>query len=274
MIKFFIRLIGIYLNTLSLIAPKLAGKQCFYIFCIPFKAKLKPRQQAFLNTGNPSDVDVDGIQVKKYTWGKGPRHILFVHGWQSNAYRWKNYIDSMDHEAFTLHAFDAPGHGNSGSLYANVPLYEKALLNIVAEIPNLDSIVAHSIGSFACFYYLHEHQPRINKFISMAPPFRVDEFVGEYRKQLGLWDRPVKHMVDYFVTYAGKEVYYFDLDKLAPKLTYETLLIHDLYDKDTDYKHSERLHDIMQDATLFSTDSFGHKLKSPVVIRKIIDFIG
>ncbi len=264
---------GIYLNTLSLISPKLAGKHCFFIFCVPFKVKLKPAQQSFLNTGNPQDLDVDGIKVKKYTWGKGPRHILFVHGWQSNAYRWKDYIEKIDFESFTVHAFDAPGHGNSGSLYANVPLYEKSLSKIVPSIPKLETIIAHSIGAFACFYYLHENRPDIEKFVSMAPPFKVTDFVQEYRKQLGLWDRPVHEMVDYFVTYAGKKASYFDLDNLAPSLDYETLLVHDIDDKDTSYHHSERLHDIMKDARLFSTDNFGHKLKSPVVIKEILDFI-
>jgi len=123
--KIITTLLGLYLNTINLISSRIGGKQSFFIFCYPFKAKIKPNQQAFLDTAVPFKLPVDDFEIQGYKWGSGSRNLLFVHGWQSNAYRWKDYIETIDQNEFTIYAFDAPGHGNSGSTIANVPLFAK-----------------------------------------------------------------------------------------------------------------------------------------------------
>jgi len=266
-------IIGIYFNVLSYLAPKFAGKQSFYFFCIPFKAKLKPKHQAFLNTAIKKELSVDGQQIMSYCWGNGPKTILFVHGWQSNTYRWKQYIDKVDKTKYKILAFDAPGHGNSEGRYSNVPLYERAMKQVVNEYGIPSIIVSHSIGAFASMYFLHKHKISLDRFVSLATPFTAIQFVDFFQSELKLSDRAIKYMKAHFDQYAGHPPEYFSLDKFAGSIDAQCLLIHDEGDTTTSVENSQQLHRMLKDSELDVTEGFGHGLRNKWVIKKTLGFI-
>ncbi len=271
--KFIAKIIGAYLNFLSLLAPKLAGKQGFLFFCYPFKAKLKADQQSFLDTADSETIAVDRIPVRLYRWGSGKEQVLFVHGWQSNAYRWKSYIEKIDLKRYSVYAFDAPGHGNSGNRICNVPLYEKSIRAIERKVGQFDAFVGHSIGSFSVLYYLfkNNHQPR--QLVSLAPPMDVRSFFDFYQKTLGLNQRAIKSLEDYFTAYVGNVVDYFSIDRFAQNLQSTSLLIHDQGDESTPHRASEVLNEILPDAHLLSTKGLGHKLRDESIITTVVEFL-
>src|SRR5882672_11083788 len=87
------KLIGSYLNLMACFSTHLAGRQGFYLFCTPQSAPLKEHQKKFLNAAEKASFVSEGQNIQVYRWGKGPKKVLFLHGWQSHSFRWKNYIE-------------------------------------------------------------------------------------------------------------------------------------------------------------------------------------
>lgn len=266
-------IIGTYFNLLVLVFPKVAGKQSFYFFCIPFKAKLKPKQQKFLNTATQKNLLVEKKTLKTYQWGTGPKTILFVHGWQSNSYRWKNYIDKIDKTKYRIIAFDAPGHGNSDGLFCNVPLYEKALNEVIKEYGKPDTLIAHSIGSFSSMYFMRKNKSEIKKYVSLATPFTALQFIEVLQSELNLSDKSITQLKLYFKNHVGKPPEYFSLDNFSPFIQSKSLIIHDKNDKMTSSNHSKKLHGLLSNSTLVITQGYDHRLKGETIVDKVYEFI-
>ena len=267
------KLISWYFRFLSYISPTAVGKQAFYLFCVPFKAKLKLKHQVFLDTSIKKELMIEGKKVQAYRWGNGHTKIIMVHGWQSNAYRWRKYIEQLDKSKYTLIAFDAPGHGNSEGLFCNVPLYEKTLRGIVDHYGKPDCMITHSIGAFSSLYFLHKNEFEVDKFISMASPFSAEQFTKVYKAELNLSPRVVKQLEVYFNQYTGHPISYYSLDNFAPAIGARTLLIHDQKDKVTNINNSIKLNEKLRSSELWATDGYGHSLRSENVVRKVSKFI-
>ncbi len=276
--KIILQLISYYFNLLAWINPKISGKQAFYLFAYPFKAKLKKSQQKFLNSAEQFKLNVENKNVQCYKWGKGKETILFVHGWQSHSYRWKPYINSFDKKKYTLYAFDAPGHGNSEGPFCSIPLYEKTMDALMSREGQMDHLIAHSIGSFACASYMYHHQYSPFSYISLASPFTANEFIADFRKRLQLTEKVHRHMSEYFIKYTGHPIQYYShktFNKaIKPK---NTLIIHDKQDEATPYKNGIKLNQLMKKASmkveLLITDGFKHSLRNPSVLEKVIAFV-
>lgn len=266
--------LSIYLNAINLFSSRIGGKHAFYIFCYPFKARISTKQQAFLDTAHQFKLPVDDFEIQCYRWGSGPKNILFVHGWQSNAYRWKKYIENLPQDQFTIYAFDAPGHGNSGSRIGNVPLYEKAIQIIMDHIGNAESIVSHSIGSFSSLYYIKEHpelQP--NKMVSLATPDSIDDFLQYYFESFKLSKRTIQNFINYFNAYTQKDLSVFRLENLLSNNTSSGLIIHDEEDETVTVDYSKKLNKLWPHSTLVITNGLGHKLKHEKIVRMVNKFV-
>lgn len=276
--KLLSRLIGFYFNTVSWIFPSWVAKQAFYLFGHPFKAKLSSTHQHFLKTGNPRNLEVKGKKVQYYTWGTGEEKLLFVHGWQSHAYRWKSFIESFDHKKYTLYAFDAPGHGNSEGSFCTVPLYEDSMFALMQKHGPMDHLVAHSIGSFSTASYMFNHDFKVKSYISLASPFSAEEFLLHFYEQLALSKRAKKYLKKHFENYIKSPVEDFTLAKFSTGIQPErTLIIHDKMDESTPIENALKFHELLKEenleVTLVRTDQLKHNLRSPKVVEMVVSFV-
>jgi pimeloyl-ACP methyl ester carboxylesterase len=267
-------IIGAGLNTASLIAPEKAGKFGFELFCRPFRGKLTARHKEFLQLASQFKLNHEGEQVQVYRWGAGPRKVLFLHGWQSHTYRWKNYIDALDKEIFTIYGLDAPGHGLSTGRFLSVPLYSEVIKKLLIEIGSVDTIVSHSLGGFTAIYTAY-HQPQLApaKMVVMAPPAEAQEFFDFYATTLKLSNRAVNVTIQHFEKVIGKPPAYFSVPAFAGQLTLPGLLIHDEEDDETSVENSKAIHRAWKNSRLIITKGKGHNLKSPELITETIEFI-
>lgn len=255
-------------------SSKIGGRHAFFIFCYPFKAKITKKQQAFLDTAHQFKLPVEDFEIQCYRWGHGPKNVLFVHGWQSNSYRWRLFIDSIPKDEYTIYAFDAPGHGNSGSTIGNVPLYEKSIQIVMDHVGELETIVSHSIGSFSCLYYISQHpelQP--NKLVTLAPPDSIDDFLDYYFSILNLSAKTKRNFKQFFVNYTEKDLSFFRLENLLDSNKSKGLIIHDEGDKTVTVDYSKKLHSLWPYSKLVITRGLGHKLKSDTIVRMVNEFV-
>ena len=266
--------LGLYLNTLSHLAPKKAGTAGFNLFCRPFRSKLQKHHHGFLSSGKSFVLSHKGDSIQAYSWGKGAKKVLFLHGWQSHTFRWKNYIEALDPTEFTVYAFDAPGHGLSSGTFLHVPLYSEVVKSFIEQVGKMDSIVSHSIGGFTAMYTLHQH-PHLapDKLIVMAPPGEASDFFDFYMNTLGLSTKSVQLITNQFTEEVGKHPSYFSAKKFAKSLAVNGLLIHDEDDDETAVQNSRDIHQSWKNSTLHVTKGTGHNLRSKDVVREVVDFL-
>jgi pimeloyl-ACP methyl ester carboxylesterase len=92
---------------------------------------------------------LDGFQIHSTTHGKGPKTIIFVHGWTCDETSWDQQVPvfEKDYRVITL---DLPGHGKSGAPKNDVlsmTLFARAIEAVRAEA-GVDKavLVGHSMG--------------------------------------------------------------------------------------------------------------------------------
>ncbi len=268
------KIIGFYLNSLAIAAPGKAASQGFNLFCRPFRGKLTPTHHQFLSSADQFSLAYKGVTIQGYAWGKGAKKVLFLHGWQSHTYRWKNYIEALDKNEFTIYAFDAPGHGLSTGNFLHIPLYSEIVKLVISKVGSMDSIVSHSIGGFTALYALHEY-PELSpeKLIVMAPPGEATDFFSVYTKTLGLSTKSVDLLKQAFVKETGREPSYFSAKHFARNLQPHGLLIHDEEDEDTAVQNSKDIHSVWKNSHLVVTKGIGHNLRSKKIVSEVVDFI-
>src|SRR5690606_20489786 len=183
--KIITKALGYYLNTAAVVAPKMAARHSFNIWCYPFRTPLKPYHREFLDTAEKFSFYHNNTRVQGYRWGNGEKNVLFLHGWQSHSFRWKNFIQSLSPSEYTVYAIDAPGHGLSGGKMLNVPIYSNVIQQLIHDTGEFHAVVGHSIGSFSILHALH-HTPSlpVRRLVLMAPPGNAHDFMIVLRDTL------------------------------------------------------------------------------------------
>ena len=268
------RIIGMYLNTLSLVAPKLAARQGFRVFCYPQRAPLQQCHHKFFNSASKSWIKYGDEQVQVYKWGSGRNVILFLHGWQSHSFRWKSYVERLLQNDVTIYALDAPGHGLSKGSQLTVPLYAEIVTQFVRDIGQVHAVVAHSLGAFTVLFMQHKYPLLpIRKIVLLASPGEASEFFDSYRRTLGLSSRAAKLIRRRFESVIESPVDYFSAPTFAESLLQPGLLIHDEHDEETSVEHSKNIHKAWKRSQLVITQGLGHNLKAPVIVEQVANFV-
>ncbi|UXE66181.1 MAG: alpha/beta hydrolase [Chryseotalea sp. WA131a] len=273
--KILIRSIGLYLNSLALLSPNLAAKKGFELFCWPRRIKVKPHQLEFLNQADEKfTITYAGKKVQAYRWGKGAKKLLMLHGWQSHSYWWRYVINAIPKEEYTIFSLDAPGHGLSEGDFLNLPHYSGLLEEFVISQGSFHAVLSHSFGSFASIYSLHR-KPDLNigKVVVMAAPGEVEFFFTYYHKLLGLSNRTIELITNYFIKTIGKPPSYFKIKDFAATLSLPGLVIHDTEDLEAPYKNAVSMQQVWSNSQLISTTGLGHHLKSKELVEKVVAYL-
>ncbi len=268
-------MIGLYLNVLAWIAPRLAARKGFFLFCRPIRRPVKPHHLEFLNTSEKFTVEYAGKKVQGYRWGTGERKILLLHGWESHSYWWKSVVTSLSKEQFTIYSIDAPGHGLSEGNYINIPHYSGLIEQLVLKYGSIYAILGHSLGAFSSVYTMHRVPTLpVLKMVVMASPGEMKDFFAYYQSVLGLSKRTIKGIGDYLVEKLGHGPDYFSLKEFASTLKLSGLIIHDTEDKDAPYAYAMAAHQNWKNSEMVTTTGLGHNLKSTELIEKVKQFLG
>jgi pimeloyl-ACP methyl ester carboxylesterase len=272
--KIIAKIIGLYLNLLAIPAPQNAGRKGFYLFSSPSKTKVKEHQLAFLETAEKSSFFCDGVRIQVYKWGNGDKKILFLHGWQSHSFRWKNYIEAFSKEDHTIYALDAPAHGLSGGRHMNIPIYSDVIESFLYLVQPVDSIVSHSIGSFASLYTLFRIPDlAIKKLVIMGCPGEASDYVKRYTRMLGLTRRTLRATLNAFERITHHLPDYFSSGRFAKAISIPTLIIHDMQDMEAPYHYIPEIHKSLRNSHLITTTGLGHNLRSPEVVKHVMHFV-
>ena len=268
------RLTGAYLNTLARVTPARAASKALNLFCFPIRPRVKPRHKAFFDGSEKFRFSYGNTELQGYRWGEGKRKILFIHGWQSNTFRWKPYVQKLLKEDVTLYAFDAPGHGLSEGNFLSVPLYSDVIEQFIETHGTMDAVVAHSIGSFSILHALYKNASLpVEKLVLLAPPGEAADFIAHVSGLLKLTPRTTELAVREFERVFGVPVSFYSTTRFATRVNRPGLIIHDKQDAQTPIHYARSIHGVWKSSQLVETDGLGHNLRSSDVADMVCDFL-
>jgi pimeloyl-ACP methyl ester carboxylesterase len=268
--KYVPRLVGAWLNTSAVVAPRYAGNKAVDIFCTPRKGKIRPKDEAALETFTKETLMCNGLPVQCYRKGDGAFKILFVHGWESNAARWRPLMDMFEQAGpCMLLALDAPAHGASGAAQFNSLLYgdfiETACMHYQPQL-----IIGHSIGAASTVYYLtHLRAQPLQQLILMGCPCEFTDIVADYIQLVKMSRRTQKIMMRTFEERFNMKPHYYSIKNFAAKLQVPGWVIHDRQDDVIPFHNAEAITSNWHGSQLMATEGLGHSLNNTHLLQQV-----
>jgi pimeloyl-ACP methyl ester carboxylesterase len=196
-----------------------------------------------------------------------------VHGWESNAARWKNLVLTLKQKGFNVVALDAPAHGYSGSTVFNAFLYSEYIHKTIRHF-NPSIIIGHSMGGMATVFCQNKyHFETIQKLILIGVPSEYTGVLKRYTDMLGYNQRIIKQINTVVIERFGAEPATFSTAKFLETITSKGLIIHDEDDNVIPYNDALQIKYSFKDSKLITTKGLGHSLNNELVASYIYDFI-
>lgn len=275
--KFLFRAIGVGLNTLSYVSPRLAGRMAFQFFGKPPKPRVRPKEQAFLDTATRLDMVWEGTNIPVYSWGPPAGKVVFcAYGWGYNAGRWRHYVPALIKAGYRVVALDPPGHGLAPAGNLDYPKLVDIESTILRNLGGCELVLCHSFGG-GCLIEVLANLPKElhpKRAVVMAVFSEVKWIFQVFTISLGL--RPVifEEMQRYIEGFSGRKLEEFDVALNAHRLSnINTLLIHDPEDKVTAFRNAQRNHSHWVNSALYAPKGAGHHLGTAGVTRVVLDFL-
>ncbi len=280
--------IGLYLNALSYVNLEKAKTQAYQLFSQPRRGKIqKEKLPKTLQSAALETFEYHNEKFQAYIW-KGTRGnpeasgerseansevILLIHGWESNASRWKKLLNYLNPLGKTIVAIDGPAHGLSEGKEFNAPKFAE-YINIVAQKYQPKIIIGHSIGGAAVSFYLNKYNDKtIEKVILLGAPSDFKIIANNFVKLLSLNNR-IKHKLEkYYLEKFSIDINEFSAHKFAQNFTQKALIAHDTEDKVVLIDEGRKYADTWKNVIYIETSGLGHSMHDADLYQKIVAFI-
>ncbi len=265
--------IGLYINALSFVAPKKSLQLAYRLFSEPRKGKLKIDRlpKALLKAEQESHV-FEETQFHTHKWKGNDETILLIHGWESNASRWKKSIPHLKKTGKTIVAIDAPAHGLSSGKEFNVPAYAKYINQIVQKYkPKI--AIGHSIGGNALAYFQAHYPHTFEKLVLIGSPDEFKVILNNYIKLLGLNSRVHDSLANYTKERFNLTIDDFSAAKYLQNTNVLGIIAHDKDDNVVLFEEGKKIANSWKTSQFIETNGLGHSMHSDELYEKIVAFI-
>ena len=268
------------LRILGALAPGLATKLAFRLFCYPAgRSRMRLIERAMMARAATETLTIRGLQVRVYRWGNGARPVLMVHGWESRGARFVRLAEKLLADGYSPVTFDSPGHGASQGDRTTILDYLAICQALHERYGAFEAVVAHSFGVLCAFYAI-KRTVRTRCVIALSGVSDFRYLVDEFSRRLDLLP-PVKDQLCRSI-----EQLFAPLDDIwnsfsvtcnTQGLAQRILVIHDSQDELVSVEQARKTADHFGvRAQLEITDGLGHSglLRDPAVLDRIRVFIG
>ncbi len=280
--KLYFKVIKLYLNLLSVIAPQHGGKTAINVFLTVRLKKIKEREKAFYSKAKAFTLEPKIVSnshnIKYYELGEANTKIVFlIHGWNSNAGSLSRFAFELSktHRVISL---DLPAHAHSKGKRTNLFECKEVLKKFIAHINPKEtfSIVGHSFGAAVVAYALSETQHHVDKVVLLSANNKLKIIFREFQKMIGFNDT-IYNEIEKWI----KSIFNLDLEKLIlsdfiKKIKFNDLLIiHDKFDKVIPVKSAEEIKKAIPNIKLSVYQKIGHyrMLWNEDVVSETVKFI-
>lgn len=268
---------GRWLNRISLISPKTAGRLGFRLFCTPMSGQLREKDREFLATGRLKMLQIGENSIATYEWGNVENRLLvFVHGWESNAARWRYFVREGVKNGFRVVAFDAPAQGASSGRQLNLPLFMNALAGVSAHFGEAEGIIGHSLGGAAIMQALEKTgMPHPKKAVIIASFEHTTDVFRNFQRFFGLNDRIVQELNNEVLRISGQPVEAFSNSLCVKNLGHiRALFLHDIDDQTIPVQDGRNNSAAWPGAVFTETSGLGHRMQHGSVVKSVFRFLG
>ena len=266
--------VGFYINTLSFIQPDKANTLAYKLFSEPRKGKLKREElPKMLQNAKLEMIQFEEHAIQTYTWKGNENRILLVHGWESNASRWKKLLPHLKKTGSTIIALDAPAHGLSSGIEFNVPKYAE-FIHFISKKYNPKTVISHSIGAAASIYSLHKYQnPSVEKLVLLGAPSEMKIIINNYVTMLSLNKKVATFLENQSIVKFNMKIEDFSAHLFSEKLILNAFIAHDTLDEVVLVSEGRKIAKSLKNAIFIETQGLGHSMHDDVLYEKIIHFV-
>ena len=196
-----------------------------------------------------------------------------MHGWESNASRWRSLIKALSDTNFRIVAIDAPGHGASSNETFDMLQYIAAIDQAVKSF-EVDTLIGHSVGGASiCFYLSRYNAPVFDHLILLGSPAKLSQMTENYFDILKLPNRLKRLFNIHFERKFELTVGDISVSKMIKNVQIPTLIIHDKKDEVINVKDAKVYEHLFTNSSLQITDGYGHGLQNKAVFYKIKSYL-
>ncbi|WP_396145007.1 alpha/beta fold hydrolase [Flavobacterium sp.] len=268
-----VKSVGLYINTLSYIAPKKAFALAYKLFSQPRKGRITEHKtpKTLLKAEHVSHKHNEH-EFQTYIWKGNEDIILLIHGWESNASRWKKLLSHLKKTGKTIIAIDGPAHGKSSGKEFNVPTYAE-FIDVVVQKYNPKIAIGHSIGGNAIAYFQAHYNHNFEKIVLLGAPSDFKVILNNYIKMLSLNKRIHQSLIDYTKKRFNLTIDDFSASKFLKNSTIEGIVAHDLQDTVVLFEEGKKISKAWEKAQFIETRGLGHSMHDAYLYQTIVDFV-
>jgi pimeloyl-ACP methyl ester carboxylesterase len=255
-----------------------------YIAMVAFSLFTKPKRHYPRESDNvliSQAVDVyeqfEYDVIAGYRFGDGDKLVMLVHGWSSHALSMRGFIPELLKNGYSVLTFDAPGHGKSTGSHLDVMKYIGFLQHVFKKY-NPYGVIGHSIGGNCVLFAIAKSNlgASITKQVIIGAPVGAIAPIKQFIHHTRLNKRAVVEFYNIIYKIANDDHTALSFTTAYPEgLNLSSLIIHDANDSIVSLKNGQAIHSTLPNSELFITHNLGHVdiLKSPLVIKKVIDYL-
>lgn len=269
------KILGLYINILGYLAPQKASRLAYKFFSEPRRGRLfKDHLPPVLQEAIAETITHNNQAFQTYTWpGTSGCKVILVHGWESNASRWKLFITYLKKAGCTIIAIDGPAHGLSSGTEFTIPRYAE-FIDVIVQREQPQYMVGHSLGGSTVLYYQsHFANTSIQKLIVMGAPCDFTMVVNNYIGLLSLNSNVFGLLNKHFLDNLNIKTEEFSGRLFAAKIKIKGLVIHDEDDTTVAFKEGKKIADAWPDAQFLRTKGLGHSMHSDDMYTKMYSFL-
>lgn len=269
-----VKSVGFYINSMSYVAPKKSFALAYKLFSEPRKGRITEQKfpKTLLKADQHISYSLNEHIFQTYTWKGNDDIILLIHGWESNASRWKKLLSHLKKTGKTIIAIDGPAHGKSSGKEFNVPIYAE-FINQIVQKHNPKTIIGHSIGGNAIAYFQAHYPHNFEKIILLGAPSDFKVILENYIKMLSLNKRVHHSLIDYVKTRFNVNVEDFSASKFLKDSPINGIIAHDIQDTIVLFEEGKKIANAWSKAQFIETKGLGHSMHDAYLYQTIVDFI-
>ena len=266
------------LKTLWAVAPALAFRQAWRLFCTPRRLPVKPWEGPALAQARRRVVTHHSSHVAVYEWGPAAAPaVVLVHGWEHRASFWRAWVQPLLEAGYRVVALDGPAHGASSGRQATLTSFGGAVQTVVDTVGEVRAIVAHSFGaaSVAGLPVRPAGAP-LPRLVLLSTPVSPRVVASRFADFLNLSNDIVDRFATHIQQTTGRTADSFAAAATGPSIGAEQVLVlHDEDDEIIPYAEGQEIAAAWPGAVLHATRGLGHNriLRNADVIQIAVAFI-
>ncbi|MCC3152015.1 alpha/beta fold hydrolase [Hymenobacter sp. BT770] len=274
-----LRWLRLQLRVLSAVAPELAFRQAWKLFCTPRRLPLKAWEAPALAEARRRTVPYETGPVAVYEWGPAAAPaVVLVHGWEHRASFWRAWVQPLVAAGYRVVALDGPAHGASGGQQTTLMGFSGAVQAVVNTVGEVRAIVAHSFGA-ASVAGLPVRLPAgvpLPRLVLLSAPVGPREVAERFADFLHLPNDFVERFAAYVQQATGRPASSFGAAVAGPGTGAEKVLVlHDEDDEIIPFAEGRQIAAAWPGAELRATRGLGHNriMRDAGVVQAALAFI-